>query len=221
MCKQRGFVALILAVTIMAVMIVMVDMALPAQAEVTAAKLSQSELADIERVEHALNQIKTLQAKFLQVADNGRHSAGTFSMWRPGRMRLNYDPPIKDYIVADGWFIFFWDGELQQQSSQPIDASLADFFLRETIKLSGDVTVTRFSHQFGVIEVAIVQTTDAGQGELTMVFEDKPLQLRAWRVLDAQGLTTTVTLSDVRTGMKFSDDLFLFRDPTIGRPSKR
>ena len=62
MCKQRGFVALILAVTIMAVMIVMVDMALPAQAEVTAAKLSQSELADIERVEHALNQIKTLQA---------------------------------------------------------------------------------------------------------------------------------------------------------------
>ena len=196
-------------------------MAPPVQAAATAAKLSAADLADVGRVERALNDVKSLQAKFLQIADNGGKATGTFSMLRPGRMRLVYDAPIKDFIVSDGWFVFYWDSELQQQSSQPIGASLADFFLRETIKLSGDVTITKLVRQASMIEVSIVQTDDAGKGELTLVFEDKPLQLRSWRVVDATGLTTIVALSDVHTGVKFPEDTFLFHDPNFGKPKRR
>ena len=180
----------------------------------TQAVLSAADQADLVRVEHYLNDIKTLQARFLQTADKGSQAAGTFTMWRPGRMRLIYDPPAKDFIVADGWFVFYWDSELQQQSSQPLGASLADFFLRPEIELRGDVSVTRLVHQFGAIEVSLVETADPGKGELTLVFDDKPLQLRKWRVLDAQGLTTTVALSDVHTGIKVNEEMILFRDPT-------
>ena len=166
------------------------------------------------RIERYLNDIKTLQARFAQTADKGAQTTGTFTMWRPGRMRLVYDPPVKDFIVADGWFVFYWDADLKQQSSQPIGASLADFFLRPHITLNGDVTVTRIIHQFGVIEVTLVETADPGKGELTLVLDDKPLQLRKWRVLDAQGLTTTVALSDIRAGIAVNEDMFMFRDPT-------
>jgi len=193
----------------------------PAQAAATAAKLSAADLADVGRIERALNEVRSLQAKFLQIADNGGKATGTFQMFRPGRMRLVYDPPIKDFIVSDGWFVFFWDAELQQQSSQPIGASLADFFLRETIKLAGDVTITKLVRQASMIEVSIVQTDDAGKGELTLVFEDKPLKLRSWRVVDAQGLTTIVALSDVKTGVIFPEDTFLFHAPTLGKANRR
>jgi outer membrane lipoprotein-sorting protein len=191
--------------------------AFAARAGTTPVPLSASDQNDLVRVEHYLNEIKTLQARFLQTADKGTETAGTFTMWRPGRMRLIYDPPAKDFIVADGWFVFYWDSELQQQSSQPLGSSLADFFLRPQIALRDDVTVTRLVHQYGAIEVTLVETADPGKGELTLVFDDKPLQLRKWRVLDAQGLTTTVALSDVRTGIVVNEDMFLFHDPTAGK----
>ena len=201
--------------------VLMVGFAAPALAGPTPVTLSRSDLADVAVIESALNGVKTLQAHFVQVADNGKQASGTFSLLRPGRMRLVYDPPIKDFIVADGWFVFFWDDELQQQSSQPVGASLADFFLRETIKLSGDISISRMGHRAGTTELSLFETGDPGKGELTLVFEDKPLQLLAWRVVDAQGLTTTVSLSDVRVGVKLNEDMFLFRDPTGGRPSRR
>ncbi|MEI7605981.1 MAG: outer membrane lipoprotein carrier protein LolA [Rhodospirillaceae bacterium] len=184
------------------------------------AVLTNADRADIARVERYLNEVHTLRAHFLQVADNGNSAGGTFMMARPGKMKLAYDPPIKDYVVSDGFFVFYWDAELQQQSSQPLGASLADFVLRETIKLSGDVTVTKVTRPPGALEISIIQTDDAGKGELTLVFEDKPLRLHKWRVLDAQGLITSVALSDIRTGVKFEDGLFIFHDPNLGKRRK-
>jgi outer membrane lipoprotein-sorting protein len=206
------------------VLALVVAIAPGARAAATPATLSAVDRADLAKVEHYLNGIKTMTARFLQIADEsakGGQAGGAFMMSRPGRMRLVYDPPNKDFIVSDGHFVFYWDGELQQQSSEPLGASLADFFLRDEIKLGGDVTVTRLVHQFGVIEVSIVESDDPGKGELTLVFEDKPLQLRKWRVYDPQGVTTTVSLSDVRTDVPLQDDLFLFRDPTGGAKRRR
>lgn len=190
-------------------------------AAATPAKLTAAEQADVARIEKALNEARTLQAKFLQIAHNGNHATGLFYMSRPGRMRLAYDPPVKDFVVSDGWFVFYWDAELEQQSSQPLGASLADFFLRDTIKLGGDVTLTKFLKQAGAIEVSLVESDDPGKGELTLVFEDKPLKLRSWRVVDAQGLTTTVALSDVQVGVKLDSGLFIFREPAHGPRTNR
>ena len=195
---------------------------LPGRADAAAvpAVLSANDRADIGRIEHYLNDLKTLKARFLQIADNGNTAAGAFMMARPGKMKLIYDPPIKDYVVSDGFFVFYWDAELQQQSSQPLGNSLADFFLRDAIRLSGDVTITRMARPPGALEVSIIATDDPGNGELTLVFEDKPLRLQKWRVMDAQGLTTTVALSDMHTGVKLDDSLFVFHDPNLGRRRK-
>jgi outer membrane lipoprotein-sorting protein len=210
MIRVHGFAVLFLAAVL----------APPADAAAVPAVLSPTDKADIARIEHYLGDIKTLQSKFIQVASNGSRATGSFAMWRPGRMRLVYDPPVKDYIIADGLFVFYWDAELQQQSSQPLGSSLADFFLRDTIRLSGDVTVTAVNREPGALEVSITETKEPGKGELTLVFEDKPFQLQSWRVLDAQNLTTIVTLTNIQTGVKFTDDMFQFHDPNAGRPHR-
>jgi outer membrane lipoprotein-sorting protein len=178
--------------------------------------LSAQDQAVVAKVEEYLNGITTLQSKFLQVAPNGRQATGTFYLWRPGRMRLEYDRPLKDFIVADGSFVFYWDGEMRQQSSAPIGSTLADFILRKNIRLSGDVTVTEVFQAPGVIEVSLLETKDPGKGTLTLVFEDRPFQLRKWRVLDAQGMTTEVALLNPRTDVTFDREMFYFKEPARG-----
>ncbi|WP_448205157.1 LolA family protein [Azospirillum sp. sgz302134] len=180
------------------------------------ATLSAQDQAVIAHVEEYLNGIHTLQSKFVQVSPNGQQTTGTFYLSRPGRMRLEYDPPVKDFVVADGSFIFYWDGEMRQQSSAPIGSTLADFILRKDIHLSGDVTVTGVFQAPGVVEVSLTETKDPGKGTLTLVFEDRPFQLRKWRVLDAQGLTTEVALLNPRSGVQFDSNLFYFVEPKKG-----
>ncbi|MFS2014656.1 outer membrane lipoprotein carrier protein LolA [Azospirillum sp. CT11-132] len=187
-----------------------------AAAPATPVSLSAQDQAVVAKVEEYLNGITTLQSKFLQVAPNGRQATGTFYLWRPGRMRLEYDRPLKDFIVADGSFVFYWDGEMRQQSSAPIGSTLADFILRKNIRLSGDVTVTEVFQAPGVIEVSLLETKDPGKGTLTLVFEDHPFQLRKWRVLDAQGMTTEVALLNPRTDVTFDRDMFYFKEPQRG-----
>ncbi|QCO15012.1 outer membrane lipoprotein carrier protein LolA [Azospirillum brasilense] len=181
-----------------------------------AAALSAQDQALVAQAESYLNGIGTLQSKFVQVAPNGHQTTGTFYLARPGRMRLEYDPPVKDFVVADGAFIFYWDGEMRQQSSAPIGSTLADFILRKNIRLSGDVTVTGVYQAPGLVEISLTETKDPGKGTLTLVFEDRPFQLRKWRVLDAQGLTTEVALMNPREGMQFDSKLFYFIEPSKG-----
>jgi outer membrane lipoprotein-sorting protein len=46
-----------------------------------------------------------------------------------------------------------------------------------------------------------------------MVFADNPLELRQWIVVDPQGLTTTVALSEMRSNVELDPNLFFIEDP--------
>ncbi len=174
--------------------------------------LSAEEQARLPAVEAYLNDIRSLKSQFIQSSDDGAAMAtGTFQLLRPGRMRIDYNEN-GNYIVADGRFVYFWDAEVKEQQNAPIGSTLADFLLRDNIRLSGDVTVTRMGQDDGVLEVTLVQTKEPGQGSLTLVFEEKPFGLRKWRVLDAQGRTTEVALQNPQFGVSLDKDQFYFRE---------
>lgn len=195
-----------------------VALSLPAAAAPTKGKappppaLSAEEQARLPAVEAYLNDIRSLKSQFIQSSDDGAAMAtGTFQLLRPGRMRIDYNEN-GNYIVADGRFVYFWDAEVKEQQNAPIGSTLADFLLRDNIRLSGDVTVTRMGQDDGVLEVTLVQTKEPGQGSLTLVFEEKPFGLRKWRVLDAQGRTTEVALQNPQFGVSLDKDQFYFRE---------
>ncbi|HYD30103.1 MAG TPA: outer membrane lipoprotein carrier protein LolA [Azospirillaceae bacterium] len=190
---------------------------IPALAAPRPAELSAADRTDLARVEEYLNGIRTLRSSFVQATPDGTLMKGVFYLSRPGKMRLEYEPPVKDYVVADGLFVFYWDDRMQQSSSAPIGSTLADVILRKDLKLSGAVTVTGVHRSPGTLEVSLVQTDDPGKGELTLVFEDKPLRLRKWRVVDAQSLTTEVALLNPQLGVELDKNLFFFSDPNLGK----
>jgi outer membrane lipoprotein-sorting protein len=86
--------------------------------------------------------------------------------------------------------------------------------------LSGDVVLTKFQRFPAKIELTLVQTDDPGNGQLTLIFEDHPLQLRQWRVLDTQGRTTGVSLENMRQDVKFPSTTFTFVPPNFGMGGK-
>ena len=169
--------------------------------------------AALQRVEAYFNAMTTLRARFLQIAQNGAAAEGTAMIWRPNRMRVEYDLPEPTLLIAaDGQF-FHWDRELRQPTVVAVNSTPLGVLLRNPLSLSGDVTVPVMERVGGLLRVSIFRTAAPGEGRITLILEENPMQLRQWEVLDAQNRLTRVTLTQIETGVRLDPFLFAFNDP--------
>ena len=169
---------------------------------------------DITKAESYFQTLSTAKARFIQTAPDGKQTRGNFYLSRPGKLRFEYDPPIKDFVVADGLFIYFYDAQLKQQSNAPISQTLADFLLRKNLKLSGDLKVSKIVRDGGLLQMTIVQAAEPNAGSLTLGFQESPtFELKKWQVHDATGNITEIELFNTETGMKLPSSLFVYLDP--------
>ncbi len=184
-----------------------------------AAKSVEDIPAEAERIEKYLNGLESAQARFVQTTHDGTQLVGTFYLQRPGKLRFEYDPPIDDFVVADGFFIYFYDSQLGEQTNAPIGQTLADFLLRSNIKLSGDISVEDISRGGDMLQAELVQTADPEAGSLMLAFSEEPMTLKKWRIVDAQGLITEVELFYLKTDITHPSSLFGYSDPKKGTGS--
>lgn len=181
-------------------------------AQSTAALLTPEQQATVARVESYLSGVRTLQARFVQVASNGAYAEGTFYLSRPGKLRFEYDPPTPLLIVSDGTVVYSYDTALKQTTQIPVNLTPLWFLLRERIRFSGDITITKFEQQGGVLRITLVQTKDPGAGSVELAFQNEPLALRQWTVTDAQGITTNIALTEARQDVRLDGKLFVFTE---------
>lgn len=177
-------------------------------------QLSKADIADLVRIEKHLNAIKTMKARFLQVSSDGGYSEGTVFLSRPGRMRVEYDPPSSIMVIADGANLIYVDKELEQATAVLLVLTPAELILRDDLSLASDeILVTGFQRSPGVVRLSLVKADNPLEGQLTLIFSDKPMELRKWAITDAQGVKTTVSLLGPRFGMKLDRALFDFKMP--------
>jgi outer membrane lipoprotein-sorting protein len=199
-----------------ALLLAMATAAGAAAAEPKAALLSADDRADIARAEEYLNAITTLKARFLQTSPNGVSVEGDVFLSRPGRLRMQYDPPSPLLVVADGSFLIVHDRELGAPSYIPLGSTPAGMLVQPDLRLTGGaVTVTRVARLPGVVRISAVESEDPASGEITLVFSDRPFELRQWQVRDAQHQLTTVSLFESRIGLPLDPKLFKFIDPNM------
>lgn len=179
-----------------------------AQNQTGATVLSPADSGWVARVQDALNATHTIKARFQQIAPDGARSTGQAWLDRPGRMRFDYDKPSPLLLIANQGQIVYQDRELGQVTTFPLDRTPLGLLLRPDLQLSGDVTVTRFQHERGLVQVTLVRTATPTEGSLTLIFNDSPLTLRSWVVKDAQGRETQIDLFDIVTNPTLSDTLF-------------
>jgi len=168
---------------------------------------------DIKKIEKYLQNLETARARFVQTTHDGTQLVGTFYLQRPGKLRFEYDPPIEDFVVADGLFIYFYDAELGEQTNAPIGQTLADFFLRKNVKLGDDVEVAEIKKNGGFLQAKLIQSADPQAGSITLGFKEEPFELNKWRVVDGQGLITEIELFYFKEGVKHASNLFVYKDP--------
>lgn len=193
----------------------------PAFAIITApgVVLTQTDEADLQRIVDKLNDVHSVRSEFVQNSSNGEIARGELLLSRPGRLRIDYQPPSPILIVADGTFLVYYDKRLEQVSYIPLDSTPAGILLQDRISLSdGKLTITGFQRSAGTIRLGVTRTANPGEGSITLIFDQSSLALSQWQVTDAQGVITMVSLVDPQFNVKLDGDLFRFEDP---RPSSR
>ena len=63
-----------------------------------------------------------------------------------------------------------------------------------------------------------------GDSTISMMFDPKTFELRQWTIRDAQGKDTSVMIFNVRSGVRFAEDVFevpYAQVPSEKRPSER
>ena len=186
----------------------------PAQAQAPRPYLmTTQEAVRLKQAAEYLNSVKTMRARFAQSSSTGNYAEGTVYMRRPGRMRIEYDPPAQVLVVANGSYVVYEDGELQQVSYIGLNDTPLGLLLRENVEFTDpEITLTGMRTSADMMEIDLVQTKDPGQGTLTLIFATNPFELRQWRVRDAQGVEVSVTLLTPRFGVDLDSSLFKYTE---------
>ena len=172
--------------------------ALPAQA--------QTSVADVERY---LNSIRTFKARFVQSNPNGSIAQGTLYVWRPGRMRFEYDPPSQLKIVADGYQVTMWDPATKDFGQWPIGWTAASWLAKDPIALSGDLRVEKFERaSSGLLEMTMSQARKPQDGKVIVRFSENPMALQGWTIVDQRGQRVNIALTSVQPNLQLTESLF-------------
>lgn len=161
----------------------------------------------VNEAEKYLNSITGLSGQFVQTA-NGRKEQGTFSMMRPGRVRLDYDNmPVQ--LIADGTDLYFFDKSLDQITTVPLTSTPAGILVRKNINLkSADINVIETTDYKNTFALKMNIKGQEGLGYMNVVFDKKPIMLNSWTVVDATGAVTDVEFDDLVKKTNFAKDYF-------------
>jgi len=169
-------------------------------------------IADVDsalvmRAEKYLNSITGLTGDFVQT-NKGKKERGTFSMLRPGRVRLDYkNLPVQ--LMADGADLYFYDKSLDQITTVPLTSTPAGILVRKKIDLrNADIHVIDTTDNGKSFSLKMNLRNQEGLGNMTVVFDKKTSGLNSWSVVDAVGNQTDVVFNNLQTKTNFGKNYF-------------
>ncbi len=183
--------------------------------------LSPDQSAAVRRAVRYLNDISTLTARFIQISSNGAYAEGDVIIQRPGKMRFEYDPPHPVLIIANGLSLLFYDREIKQASFLPLWETPLWFLIRKEVTLSEGIVVSAVEQSPGALRITIADKEVSEAGSVTLVFSDRPLDLKKWEITDAQGILTQVSLINARYGIEVDPLAFDYSDLEIQGRERR
>lgn len=166
--------------------------------------------AAIAKANAALNAMQNVEGRFLQIAPDGAVAQGAFYLSRPGKVRFAYDAPTPLLIVSDGVTVAIQDSNLKSVDRTPLRATPLYFVLKQNINLEADARVSTVARDGEQLLITVKDRKGQADGAITLGFigNSEP-ELREWRVSDASGQTTLLSLRAVRPALKLDPRLFV------------
>ena len=161
----------------------------------------------VVRAEKYLNSVTGLAGDFVQT-NNGKSEHGTFSMLRPGRVRLDYkNMPVQ--LISDGTDLYFYDKSLDQITTVPLTSTPAGILVRKKIDLqNADINVVDTTQGKDTFTLKMNLRGNEGLGNMSVVFNKKPVGLNSWTIVDATGNKTDVKFNGLKTKTDFGKHYF-------------
>lgn len=167
--------------------------------------------ADLTKIENYLNNIKTLEASFVQTASNGTVSEGMLYIAKPSKIRMEYAAPTSVLIVGNGDYVVFNDKELDQITNIDYDDIPATMILANNIKIDNEnLKVTDFYKDAGITSITLEYGNNKDIGPITLVFNNQPFELRQWKIVDPQSVEVTLSLYNATEDKPLDESLFKF-----------
>ncbi len=186
---------------------------LAALAAAPASSLSAADQADIARIESYLDGIHTMRGHFLQSTEGDVYAEGAFYIDRPGKMRIQYDPPTPFFMVASGSTLSFYDGRIKKSSFVPIDMTPAYFLIRDKVGLGDSIVASHVERGDASLRVTVYEREHPDRGRMMLTFSDRPLELKKWKMIDKDGNETDISIVNTEYNVKLDPNLFRFDDP--------
>ncbi|MBO9478600.1 outer membrane lipoprotein carrier protein LolA [Shimia sp. R11_0] len=181
---------------------------------------ASAQKSSLEALSDYLNSLKTVEAEFVQVSDDGSVQTGTLFIQRPGKMRFEYDPPQKALVLASNNAVAIFDGRtIGRPETYPLRRTPLSLILARKVNLGAANMVVRHSFDGKHTIVTAQDPKEPDTGQLQMKFSANPVMLKEWVIQDATGAQTTIRLKDVETGMSFPRTLFDI-DTEVGKRSR-
>ena len=149
---------------------------------------------NIKKIETYLNNIKSLEATFVQMASNGATAEGRLFIEKPNKIRMEYGAPTNVLIVD-------------------YDDIPATLILANDIKIDGKkIKVSDFYQDSGSTSITLDYADKGDLGPITLVFSNDPMELKQWKIVDPQSVEVTVSLYDTQKDVSLDSKLFKFRN---------
>jgi outer membrane lipoprotein-sorting protein len=172
-------------------------------------QLDAAQRATLARVNAYFNSIQNVTANFEQVGPDGSRAVGKLYLSRPGKIRFQYAPPSPLEIIADGSSVSVKNRKLATQELWPLSQTPLRFLLQQNIDLTRSSNVLGVYQEPEMVSVVLEEKNAiGGKAQIQLMFSGKNYELRQWTVTDAQGMETSVALSDVTAQAKLDDNLF-------------
>jgi outer membrane lipoprotein-sorting protein len=160
------------------------------------------------QVNNFFENLKTLEADFIQVGPSGNVSNGKVYFDLPGKLRIDYQNPNNILITCKGFWIVIQNRELKTTNNIPLKNSPFSILLENQINLSNKTLYTEFKNKSGIVSLTIKGSNNNQAGELILEFSEKPLNLKKWIIKDIFGEVTTVLIQNAKYNKQLSHLLF-------------
>ncbi|MBB5700560.1 outer membrane lipoprotein-sorting protein [Ochrobactrum daejeonense] len=172
----------------------------PAVAQAQGAGAAAQQIAD------HFSSVRTMTGEFVQFGPKGEQTGGTFYIERPGKIRFNYNnSPIR--VISDGESVVINNRKLDTWDLYPLSKTPLKLLLADRIDLGGG-RLQNVKQEPDMTTLVLGDKSVFGDSRITMMFDPKSYELKQWTITDAQKLDTTVMIFNVRSGVRFTDDMF-------------
>lgn len=177
---------------------------------------------ELQQIEQYLNQMKSLNASFVQTASNGSTAEGKIFIQKPNKIRMEYADPASILIVGNGEYVVFNDKELDQITNIDYEDIPASMILADNIKIDNqNLKIRDFYKDAGSTSITLEHTKSADIGPITLVFSNSPFELKQWKIIDPQNIEVTISLFNASKDASLDEDLFKFKNPRKNKRRRR